>query len=75
MHLWVTVWNQAFDQETGVVLDDYGIISGLVSLKHPVHVNGLSEGTFYIFNMYVRVGRHTETLRIAFTVVNGEISW
>ena len=75
MHLWVTVWNQAFDQETGVVLDDYGIISGLVSHKHPVHVNDLSEGTFYIFNMYVRVGRHTETLRIAFTVVNGEISW
>jgi len=75
MHLWVTVWNHAFDQETGVVLEDYGIISGLVSLKHPVHVNDLSEGTFYIFNMYVRVGRHTETLRIAFTVVNGEISW
>lgn len=74
MHLWITVWNPAFDQETGALIADYGTIPGIVSSKHHISLS-ISEGTFFIFNMFVRVGRHKETLRTAFTVVGGEISW
>jgi hypothetical protein len=73
MHLWISTWNPAFGDRSAPFAD-YGTVPGISTGSHRISIY-ISEGTFFIFNLFVRVGKHKETLSFAFTVIGGEIAW
>lgn len=70
--MWISAENSAWGQQS-VPYKDYGVVRN--NSRTPTYHENIfiPFGTSYTFNLFVRVGRHTETLHYLVFSVEGEI--